>query len=189
MQIIADAVRDLKTLYVELYLFLPKTSNRSNEPIVSGTRDERKVPLKLNVEALMREIVDVAVSWHEHVADVTTNASQRPGVLLNAAVKDLVIKIPTLARLENTTVVRDGALVDMSGVQACLELLRLRARARKVLGIEQYIETREAPCPSCGAYALTRASGESDSRCEECARCVSEKEYDQWCKELLGITD
>lgn len=83
------AIRDLPRTYVELRLLLPPSMQQQEH--VSGSR-EAPIPLNVTVEAFMRQVVWVALSW-EHEVVVAANLSwpdpARDGVALDRACKRL----------------------------------------------------------------------------------------------------
>lgn len=185
VQVIVSGIGDLPSLYVELFIALPKRSGSGLEPKVSGTRDQ-PTPLHLHVEALMRQIHQALTSWHESVRYVDTQGRKRAGVEINEAVTALTTDVGALMVLGPVPVVRGKRIVEMTGVDGCLELMRLRARARRLLHLEAVLETREAPCPQCNAYGLVRESGQGYSTCETCGYRLDEDAYQEWCGQLLS---
>lgn len=188
-QLIDGALAELPQLYVELHLELGRYGSASGQR-VSGTR-ERATPVRLEVDALMRQLHWTLVTWHELTADavgqtVRTALRQRAGVEVGAACKVLRGQLGVLLRLPPSAVIRAGVVVELDGVQAGLELLRVHARARALLGRHRYVQVREAPCERCGTYALTREAGAELTRCAECGHHTDEDGYLDWCRRLTG---
>lgn len=162
-----------------------------------------RLPLRADVDALMRLTADILASWHERVAAVARLSA--PDTLLSrlnhgSTVKtaatilhahlDALLSLPAepmarimtpaaAAELTDGGVVRHGdahVLLPLSGADAGLEILSLHYRARKVLG-----ETRSAPetfdgipCRSCEDMALERAEPPSDPSAPAMhSRCAS----------------
>ena len=160
---IARCLEELPEQYVRLTAEMGSPSSRGQAIRVPfGPR----VPLRADIDALIRLIAESLVSWHERVADVarlTFPESMRrdswavgraSGVL--SAHLDAMLSLPAqpmsrawdlrdLDRLPGgaTGVIRSvfaDVTIDLSGADAGLEILRVRYLARAVLG-----ETRARP--------------------------------------------
>jgi hypothetical protein len=192
--------------YVDLYRkLLPSGSGGQR---VSGSRTP-PIPMVLNVEALMREVVHVVCSWAEvvgHVANLSsTDGPRRAGTALSEASKALAIHVDALLALGSWSVTRYmdihkaadlpadtigwvhphagyvEAIVDLDGPAAALELLDLHAKCRSVLGLTKKREILTIPCHGCGHAALHRE--ETSQGMEDgatCGNCRTEYTGDQW---------
>ncbi|MFI9817594.1 hypothetical protein [Saccharothrix variisporea] len=110
---IREAIMELPGDYVRLALVLGKGGSSGDEA-VSASR-ELPTPLRLGVEALQAEMVDIASTWAEAVAavsgvawDTQAVARSRPGVVLDVSVHMLADRLPVLLNL------RDVELVEWS---------------------------------------------------------------------------
>jgi hypothetical protein len=129
-----------------------------------------RIPLRVDIDALMRAIAESLLSWHERVAvaarlsipDTEESRQQRPGAAVQRAADVLSEHMTTLLSLEPSPMSRawplrdlehlpEGATgivhpehidatVELSGADAGLEITDLRHVARAVLG-----ETRSRP--------------------------------------------
>ena len=160
---IARCLEELPEQYVRLTAEMGSPSARGTAIRVPfGPR----VPLRADIDALVRLIAESLVSWHERVADVARLSfpesmrrdswavGRAAGVL--AAHLDAMLGLPAMPMsrawdLRDLDRLPDGAsgvirsvfadvTIDLSGADAGLEILRVRYLARAVLG-----ETRARP--------------------------------------------
>lgn len=129
-----------------------------------------RLPVRVDIDALLRLIAECLVSWHERVADVASldfpenraSRLRRPAVAVARARDTLAAHLDAMLALQAAPVSRAWALrdldslpegsagivhsvyvdatVDLSGTDAGLEVITLRHLARAVLG-----ETRARP--------------------------------------------
>jgi hypothetical protein len=185
-RLISEALAGLPRLYTELSLALPRTAQANRDTQVTGST-EAPTPLNLAVEALMRELVMVLVTWEEVCLEPPLPAgATRPGYALARACAALRADLGALLALPRGTQARHGRLVELDGVDAGLDVLRLHHRAGRLLQAPPTIEVRPAPCPACGMYALLLDAATRSTRCQGCRHVISEQQYDAWCGQLTG---
>lgn len=167
------------------------------------------LPLRGDVDALMRGTVIVLVSWQSRVAthpqlrlSVPDPAAvaRRPGVHVQHAARVLHAHLGPLIALEAAPMdrTRHNELVtlDLDGGDACAEILRLYAQARSVLGevSPRPEELTGIRCYQCRYKALVRANAplKADdtvhySRCKRCGHQMTFEDYRRHCKRLLAV--
>jgi hypothetical protein len=167
-----QALADLPEQYVELYLAL--------EPGPSGGQERHgskspPIPLRVDVEALMRRTVDLLQAWEQTARDLADlyvprlradgRTGVRAGYALSTACRVVASHLDTLLAH------------DANGLSS--ELLRLRSDIRRALGETKACDRLPAPCPDldCGQLALVRWHGTSMVTCEACGRMWSEEDY------------
>lgn len=180
---------------------------------VSGSQSP-PVPLSLDMDAFLREMVAVLVSWEERVRvvaglsllDTAVARRRRDGVAVAQACRVLsahldallaltpepmmrVLDLKTAAALPPGTngVVRPVAgyaevMCDLSGEDAGLELLWLRARCRGTLGLTgPKPKHLPVPCKACGfteLYEVLTWDGVPEgAKCRQCGDEYSDNEY------------
>lgn len=197
---VANCLQALPSAYCRLRAELGERSRTGNAVRVpSGPR----LPLRADIDALMRLMADTLASWHERVAMVARlsppdtmlsrlrhGRTVRNATMILHAHLDALLALPAeymprvmtplaAGELTDGGVVRHGdahVLLPLSGADAGLEILSLHYRARKVLG-----ETRAAaetfdgvPCRSCEDMALERADPPSNPHLAAMhSRCAS----------------
>jgi hypothetical protein len=161
-----------------------------------------RLPIRADVDALMRLAAESLLSWEERVRDVArltpldTALSRQRGTqeAVTAAVRLLAAHLDVLLGLEAGPMTRPGEhdaviLASLSGADAGNEILHLHYRCRSLLG-----ETRTQPeafdgipCRECEDMALERAEPPSDpeqeamhSRCASCGHAMTRKEFAEW---------
>lgn len=199
------AIEDLPAKYARLYLELPRSGGVGEK--VSGSKSP-PVPLRVDVEALMRDIVHTAVTWQEIVAAVAGLAEpgrKRQGRALRDACRALSAHVDALLSLESWPVARyipihraanlpSGTtghvfpnagyavvLLELDGAQAGLELLDVHARCRSMLGLTRRRDLLSVPCHACGHVAIYRdetAEGLQDEA--HCGNCRQTYTGQQW---------
>lgn len=104
---IARAIAELPSDYVQLWLRLPRSEQPGEH--ITGSK-EPPLPLDVNIEAFLREIVHVLCSWEEAVQRVARltphEGDRRQGVMAAAASRTLGAHLDTLLSLQAETVVR-----------------------------------------------------------------------------------
>ncbi|MFD9949717.1 hypothetical protein ACFWYW_55475 [Nonomuraea sp. NPDC059023] len=199
------AITDLPHQYVALYQALPPAGGVG--PKVSGSKNP-PLPLRADVEALMRDMVHVVCSWHEIVSAVAQLAEQGPkrhGRALSDACRGLAARVDALLALDPWPVARylpiheaaqlaghvtgfvhpsaGYAVVnqDLDGGDAGMELLRLHARCRSVLGLTRRRDLLPVPCHACGHVAIYREENVEGMQDEAyCGRCGETYTGAQW---------
>lgn len=205
-------IQDLPTKYARLYLDLPRSGGAGEK--VSGSKTP-PVPLRVDVEALMRDMVHTAVTWQEIVAAVaglTEPGRKRQGRALGDACRALAAHVDALLSLDPWPVARyipihqaanlptgttgqvfphagyAVAVLELDGAQAALELLDLHARCRSMLGLTRRRDLLSVPCHKCGHVAIYRDET-SDGLQDEahCGHCRQTYTGQQW-KLLQRVT-
>ncbi len=146
-----------------------------------------RIPIRIDIDTLMRAIVESLSSWHERVADVdsltypltATSRFQRQMVAVRDAERVLVHRVDVLLALDRQPMDRTRKVItdrdpkgrasedvieteDLSGADAGMEIFTLRYLCRAVLG-ETKARPEEllgVPCrewEECGQMALRRA--------------------------------
>lgn len=203
--VIASCLAELPEAYLRLHGEIgepARTGNSVHSPF--GPR----LPLRADVDELMRQIAGVLLSWHERVATVArlsvpdTQASQRRDQALAVAGAAAVLSahLSVLLALGPEPMVRavrarsmpdDVTLLELAGQDAGEEILGLHRSALLVLGeIRRGRETLDGvPCTRCEEMSLERAEPPSDPKREamwaECASChhqMTRAQYDGWAK-------
>jgi hypothetical protein len=180
---VADVIRDMPETYARLRAQLGRTG--AAEERVSGSR-EAPVPLDLQTEAFMREIVHVTCSWEDQVRAVARlsdlpDGPRRDAVALAQACRTLHAHLNTLLALsaedklrhvplkDVTEAITEGCTVTwdtageawayrlLGGKDAGLEFLALHSRAGGMLGLgRERRRVTEVPCDGCGARTLVQ---------------------------------
>jgi hypothetical protein len=197
---IGDAIRDLPETYAALRLLMLARSGQQEER-VSGSR-EAPVEMDLQVQAFMREIVRVAVSWEDqvraaaHLADYP-DGDRREAVMLAGACKTLYAHLTTLLSLPREDKKRFVPLdkiteremhgaeifydtcgeaweyVKLGGTDAGLEFLAIHNRARGMRGLtRQRRRITEVPCDQCGGKTLVQYEAKAGDW-EPVVRCTA----------------
>lgn len=204
---IASALEWIPTAYIELYMRLgDKGSGVGGR--VSGSRTP-PVPPNLGVDALMVDIVRVLGSWDERVRVVANlrelSLAMRDGVALTTMVRtlsahlDALLALPEEPMLRSVSIqqaaelppgtvgnVRPAAgyadvMLDLSGADAGLEILRLHGRARHMLGYTAQHQDLPVPCWNCGLRTVRRWDGTAgladEAECMECRERYTADRY------------
>ena len=160
--------------------------------LVSSSPDQ-PLPIRIDVAELQDEIVRVATTWAEPVADLLrinwdtqlVALHTRPGPALDRAVGILATNLPALLNLRGVEVqtwADNGwywAHEPADGLDGALELLRLHEVTRAALGRNRLVHQLPAPCPNidCGEMRLVRENGAAQVDCEACGRVYPENDY------------
>jgi hypothetical protein len=194
---IGDAISRLPQTYAELRLLLPVTGQQ--EERVTGSR-EAPVPVNLDVQAFMRQVVWVACSWEDQVRAAVRlsdlpDGRRRDGVALAQASRTLTAHLTALLSLPHETKVRfvssrqradmepgefwtdtagdAWAYADMDGTGAGLEFLQVHGRARGMLGLtRQRRKITEVPCDGCRGKTLVQSEAKAGGW-EPVVRCTA----------------
>lgn len=162
-----------------------------------GAKNEAPIPMRLDIEALQRDIWAVTMAWAEVVADRYT-LSHRPtrcrdGYAVNWAVTILRNRMGELARVEPivmadypywdeewTTRFGTMELTPVTGWQGVLDLMRTHDRARAALGLNGLTKQLPGYCPSreCGRPGLLQDNGSDTVRCGHCGTTMSRDDYE-----------
>ncbi len=215
--IIGRALDWMPTAYTELYLRLPdKTVGVGGR--VSGSRTP-PVPPNLGVDALMVDIVRILGSWDERVRAVANlselSLRMRDGVALTTMVRtlsahlDVLLALPPEPMLRSVSIqqaaqlppgtvgnVRPAAgyadvMLDLSGADAGLEILKLHGRARHMLGLTPRHQDLPVPCWACGLRTVRRWDGTAgladEAECMECGEKYTAQRYDLLMAEVASM--
>ena len=160
--------------------------------LVSSSPDQ-PLPIRIDVAELQDEIVRVATTWAEPVADLlrirwdtqAVASHTRPAVALDRACRILAGALPALLNLravEVQTWSDSGEYWQCEpadGLDGALELLQLHDETRAALGRTKLVHELPAPCPDidCGRMTLVRENGASQVDCESCGRVWTEDDY------------
>lgn len=181
---IADVLTDLPTRYAELTTRIGDC-RRGDGPRVSGGGRTAPIPINTGVDALLRQIEEIVLSWDERVravARLTDLAAANRAAAIPVACSTLEAHIDVLlgldletmartmdlARIEHlpddaTGWVRPGGWVlyniDLGAEHAGVELLNLHHRALKMLGYTPQHHDLITPCWECGERSLRRHDG------------------------------
>lgn len=192
---IGDAIAGLPETYASLRLLLPFAGQR--EERVTGSRDA-PVPVNLDVQAFMRQIVQVTCSWEDQVRAAVRLADlpdgrRRDGVALAQASRTLSRHLTALLSMPVETKVRfvpPGKLdetghwwtdtagdawtyTDLDGTGAGLEFLQMHGRARGMLGLtRQRRRITEVPCDGCRGKTLVQSEAKAGGW-EPVVRCTA----------------
>ena len=180
---------------------------------VSGSR-EAPVPPRLDVDALMWDMWRTLGAWDRRVraaAGMTGQPAARrhgPAVwgrrgfvavlggrmttLLGLPAETMRVHVrPRDAQPGATGVMHVGGDwaeedQDLSGVDAGRDIMRLRGRARAILGEFKETEPMGAPCPRCDRLELVKVAGEDLLLCKGCGHRPQERYYESWVRLLAG---
>lgn len=188
-RVAADAIAELPCDYVHLTQGLQHGDIGLAE-LVAATKD-LPAPLRVSVAALCAELVRVATTWVEPVADRLNvdwdsqlmDSHARPGYVLQRATRLLSLNMSVLLALRDVEVrvwADDGHYSHhepSDGITGALELLELHHVAHAVLGQTKLVHHLPAPCPNCDRMALCRDDGDDFVHCRNCRLQWSEADY------------
>jgi len=170
-----------------------------------GRGGEAPIPLRLDVEALQREIWWLATAWAEVLADRHRLSDPplriRAGFAVEWAVRILRPRVEQLARITNvqmasyprpddaTTRFRSVTLTYVPGAQGVLDLSRAHQRARSVLGLTEPIYELPGKCRSrgCGRPQLRVKDGSDTVWCDYCGSVMTRDDYDRYGNLFLRV--
>ena len=201
--LIASCLSELPAAYVRLAGEIGEPSSQH-----AGVRTPfgPRLPLRADVDELMRSIAEVLMSWEERtretarlsVLDTQRSRRRSQAEAVAASVQLLSAHLTVVLALEAGPMVRAVAVhsaedeitvLDLGGQQAGEEILWLHRRALLTLG--EVVRQREAlpgvPCRICESMSLERAEPPSDpdreamySTCRECRDQMSKLTFDAW---------
>lgn len=175
--------------YLELYLMIGDKVSAADGPRVSGGGKNPPIPLRADVDALMRNVIDITSSWSERVRTVMNLSEQitthrrRNGFAMSDTCNFLAKHVDTLLSLEAAwtwrsmditrvkylpkdavAVVHDDAgwlsyETMMSGADAATELFTLFSRCQSKLGHTPRHQDLLTPCWRCEQRMLRRWDG------------------------------
>ena len=175
-----------------------------------------RLPLRGDVDALMREIAEVLLSWEERTRAVArripldTQASRKgdtaqwvrraAGMLGDSLSAMLALGPEPMVRSRHVSSGEPDEITieDLAGKDAGKEILELLGRCSSRLGrSRRQPEIFEGvPCKVCDAMALERAEPPSDpareamwSVCAVCRAMMSKRDYDAWAKWYAAWAD
>ncbi|MFC9085326.1 hypothetical protein [Nocardiopsis dassonvillei] len=208
------ALGDLPELYAWLWMQLPATQTSAAAAAIGAHPAHAPLPLRGDVDALMRELLDVLASWEERVRDAArlpdhTVGPHAGGRALTTMVRTLTAHLDTLLFLDaepmTRTVPLDQAatlppdtlgtvraggvqvLRDLGGGDAATELFALHARCRSRAGVtRRTTPVRGVPCPHCDLVALARTAGSDHVWCQGCGAQLTEEDYTRWVSLAAG---
>lgn len=196
---IMNAIERLPDRYLHLALILPEKGSGA-EPRVSGSRTP-PVPPRLDVDALMVEIVQTAWAWWERVALVARlsipDGRERDGFAISRMCTSLTAHLDVLLGLppewmgRRVTVRKAADLLaaggvsgtvrpnagyaevfqDRSGADAGLDFLTLDRRCKHLLGLTPQHQDLPVPCWACQERTVRRWDGAAGLADE--AHCLS----------------
>lgn len=193
------AIEAIPRTYVGLHLTIGKASTGTTEFVASSR--ELPVPLRLDIEALQRELVAEAVRWAEPVAeaagvywDTQSARDSRPGPLLQQACTLLADRLPVLLALRGVAQVvfdehHHRTVLERDGVDGGLRLLDLHHRAGRVLAVDRKTYRLQEPCPTCHVAALEHADGADVVDCRACAARFGWDDYRRRTDPLAGLEE
>ncbi|MFG2001715.1 hypothetical protein ACGFNU_21445 [Spirillospora sp. NPDC048911] len=195
---VLNCLDELPGLYSELRARIGDKS-RSDGPRVSGGGKTAPVILNLAVDALLRHINTVVLSWDERVrvvagfsdlAAATTDTATTTGCVLLARHVDTLLGLPAepmsrrrdLTQAEHLPLDATGLVhpeagwveynTNLTGADAGLELLALHHRCLRMLGHTPQHHDLITPCWECDERSLRRHDGTAGLADHvECMRC------------------
>ncbi len=204
----AMAVSRLVLDYRDLENLLPKTISEwsDGQPGHSG---EAPIPLRLNVEALQREIWHLTTAWAEVLADTHRLADPPAPVRMGRAVLDAVTviepRITILAAIgvtqfasyphDDEAVIfgtrqpvvfgrypRTITLSYITGAQGLLDMAHAHERARTILGLTRDIRHLPGHCQAkrCGRAELYQERGSDTVWCGHCGNTMTRDDYEAY---------
>lgn len=188
-RVTTDAIAELPRDYVDLTHALAHGTAGLAE-LVTATKD-LPAPLRVSIAAFKAELVRVATSWAEPVADILRvdwdsqemDRHTRPGYALQRAARILAQNMPVLLALRDVEIrvwADNGhynRFEPRDGLDGATDLLQLHRIARAALGQTKLVHQLPAPCPNCGNRALVRDSGDDKVHCQRCRLQWPEEDY------------
>lgn len=179
----------------------------SDGDIVSGTR-ELKIPIRVYVDGLAREIDDEVSFWAAQLATGGRNATlgtattrfpdhQRPGVRVQRAVAALTrwepfwdhpaaygwFRQPVWTDQGAPALDEDGCWLTatVDALSGGLRLLGLHDRVRYLVGETDLVTAKPLPCPECGTSTLVHRHGTDVISCVRCDGRWNQAAYRMLC--------
>lgn len=185
---VRKVLRELPGRYVTLWTHLGKTGGTAGSDGKPPGKSGSKVPLNLGVDALMRELVEVATSWEDQVRAVARLSHREiprsDHHALMRACDVLIAHTDALLALELSRIYRSRDLADkrrlpenavivkystiagwaiysvpLSGTDGAVEFLNLAHRVRSTLLETRAPQHLEVRCSTCGRRTLERYDG------------------------------
>jgi hypothetical protein len=190
----AHILTQFPKVYAALAAELGKDAGRSGLGGLPTRRAEAPVPLRLDIDALVREIVHDLTTWELPVREVARlsevpERGVRFAVAVNRACKTLGDFYPALLALPMTAYVPyGGGVAELDGPGAVVHLASLYYRAERRLGTQVAREPRHGPCPNCWldeiphpdgskTTALVWTVGDPDIVCRNCGWTIRIQDY------------
>lgn len=192
---------------------LPEDWSRLHAMIAAGgggfgagiptNRIDPPIPLRVNVDQLMREIAWTLVAWELPVREKArlsevAEKQVRPEVEVPRAARCLVVHYDVLLSLAPIDYLDYALGPDtLDGLGAVGRLVRLHHLARAAAGESRRFEPRILPCPpepissGCGDYALVEIVGEGGDGqanpvvCQTCGWATNADEYAAYARLLI----
>jgi hypothetical protein len=182
-------INRIPEVYLELYLMIGDKGGVIDGPRVSGGGKNPPIPLRADVDALMRSVIDVISSWDERIRTVMNLSEQiitrrrQNGFAMGTTCEFIAKHVDTLLSLEPAwtwrsvdvtrtkdvpkdavSVVHDDAgwlsyETEMSGADAAIELFALFSRCQSKLGHTPRHQDLLTPCQQCDQRMLRRWDG------------------------------
>lgn len=184
-----ETIKRIPEVYLELYLMLGVKGSAPSGPRVSGGGKTPPIPLRADIDALMRDVIDVTTSWSDQIravmkiSDQVLTRRRQNGFAMATTCEFIAKHVDTLLSLESTWVWRSMDITrvknlpeyvvvvphddagwlsyetEMSGADAALELFALFSRCRAKLGHTPKHQDLVTPCWSCEQRMLRRWDG------------------------------
>lgn len=188
-RVTTHAIGELPRDYVDLTKALQQGTVGMSE-LVAATKD-LPAPLRVSVAALKSELVRVASTWAEPVAEklrvewdsTAMGRHSRPGFVLQRAVNLITSNMPVLLALRDVEIevwAENGwyhSTEPRDGIVGAVELLDLHHITRALLGQTKLVHQLPAPCPNCDHLTLVRDDGDSFVHCRRCRLQWPEDDY------------
>lgn len=183
----ADAAeRDVRALpedYRALGALPPSGGSALTQRVAGST--EPRVPMRLDVDQLQRDMVWSLTCWEPVVRELARLAPERSGRVrpLFSVVEAVNVIAPRIHLLASVPPIWGrslglaAGLVHRSGLDAVDDLRDLHRRARALLGTTKRVTRLPGDCPGCGAFALERGEGADEVGCVACGQTWSDQEY------------
>lgn len=176
------AIAALTYDYVDLEQMMIPGAGRVGDP-VSGSR-ELSIVINLDAEGHQRAIWLAATTWEEILREVDRLPDRplvvRDGWAVQRAVEIIGPRLRLLAGLGPVAVMFDGEPVDMDGSDGIVNLVRLHAISRSMLGLTLKIEQLPGECSGCQMSTLRRVSGSETVYCDACERTWTWDAYHEY---------
>jgi len=184
-----EAIAELPSDYVNLTRALGQGTIGLAE-LVAATK-ELPAPLRVSVAALKHELVRLATTWAEPVAERLNidwdsqlmDRHTRPGYALQRAARLLTNNMPVLLALRDIEirVWADNGIYSQlepaDGITAAIDLLTLHRVTQAALGQTKLVHELPAPCPHCDNMTLVRDDGDDNVHCRRCRLQWPEEDY------------
>lgn len=179
---------DYRELAEEIY---PLSTGLGSE--ISGSRVDPPLPFRSDIDAQMRHIRWMIVSWvplvraqakltNVSLARVNHEAVVAWGAQVLQDHYAVLLALDTAVQLSYRT----GRVVPMDGVQAVIEMIEVHQRTPRLIGMSRVWEEREMPCPKpplsngCGSRTLGTYVGSGKVECVQCGWYCTLDEYAEY---------